>query len=213
MSLFARPISRSPSWRPPLSSPTVRARPAGRYPAQVRADDPIVIGHRGASGYRPEHTLASYRLAIQLGADFIEPDLVSTRTVCWSPATRTRSAAPLTSPTTPEFAALGTTKVIDGVSVTGWFTEDFTLAELKTLRAKERLPARAAGEHGVRRRSRSRRSTRCSTLVRSSRVGRLDDRRLPGDQAPDVLRLDRALARGAAGRALRRHAPAGPTPR
>jgi hypothetical protein len=59
----------------------------------------IAIGHRGASGYRPEHTLAAYELAIELGADYIEPDLVSTRTTSWSSATRTRSQAPPTSPT------------------------------------------------------------------------------------------------------------------
>jgi glycerophosphoryl diester phosphodiesterase len=101
---------------------------------------PLVIGHRGAAGYRPEHTLASYRLAARLGADYIEPDLVSTRDgvlVC--------RHEPEISGTTdvadhPEFAARMTTKMIDGVAVTGWFTDDFTLAELKTLRAKERIP-------------------------------------------------------------------------
>ncbi|HEV7453030.1 MAG TPA: glycerophosphodiester phosphodiesterase [Pseudonocardiaceae bacterium] len=101
---------------------------------------PIVIGHRGASGYRPEHTLASYELAARLGADFIEPDLVVTKDgvlVC--------RHEPVIDDTTdvashPEFAARRTTKTLDGVVVTGWFTEDFTLAELKTLRAVERLP-------------------------------------------------------------------------
>jgi glycerophosphoryl diester phosphodiesterase len=101
---------------------------------------PIVIGHRGASGYRPEHTLASYELAIEMGADYIEPDLVATK----DHVLVARHENDITGTTNVadhvEFADRKTTKVIDGVSVTGWFTEDFTLAELKTLRAKERLP-------------------------------------------------------------------------
>jgi glycerophosphoryl diester phosphodiesterase len=96
---------------------------------------PLIIGHRGASGYRPEHTLASYDLAISLGADFIEPDLVMTRD-----GVLVARHEPLIGGTTdvalrPEFAARRTTKVLDGQSVTDWFVEDFTLAELKTLRA------------------------------------------------------------------------------
>src|ERR1043165_9306230 len=102
---------------------------------------PLVIGHRGASGYRPEHTLASYTLAFELGADFIEPDLVSTR----DGHLVARHENDITGTTDVsshlEFAARKATKVVDGVSITGWFTEDFTLAELKTLRARERLPA------------------------------------------------------------------------
>ncbi|HSD80485.1 MAG TPA: glycerophosphodiester phosphodiesterase [Solirubrobacteraceae bacterium] len=101
---------------------------------------PIVIGHRGAPAYRPEHTLASYTLAIELGADYIEPDLVSTK----DHQLVARHENDITGTTDvanhPEFADRKTTKVIDGVSHTGWFTEDFTLAELRTLRAKERLP-------------------------------------------------------------------------
>jgi glycerophosphoryl diester phosphodiesterase len=101
---------------------------------------PIVIGHRGASGYRPEHTLASYELAIEMGADYIEPDLVSTK----DHMLVARHENDITGTTNvadhAEFADRKTTKVIDGIAVTGWFTEDFTLAELKTLRAKERLP-------------------------------------------------------------------------
>jgi glycerophosphoryl diester phosphodiesterase len=102
---------------------------------------PIVIGHRGASAYRPEHTLASYRLAIRMGADYIEPDLVATK----DRRLVARHENDITETTDvalrPEFAARRTTKVIDGQSHTGWFTEDFTLAELRTLRAVERLPA------------------------------------------------------------------------
>ncbi|MCW3158507.1 glycerophosphodiester phosphodiesterase [Micropruina sonneratiae] len=103
-------------------------------------DDLVVIAHRGASGYRPEHTLAAYRLAIQQCADAIEPDLVTT-----SDGVLVDRHEPEISGTTdvadhPEFASRKTTKVLDGNPVTGWFTEDFTLAELRTLRAIERLP-------------------------------------------------------------------------
>ncbi|MGW3663402.1 glycerophosphodiester phosphodiesterase [Streptomyces sp. NPDC005141] len=103
---------------------------------------PTVIGHRGASGYRPEHTFGSYQLALDLGADVVEAgDLVPTRDghlVC--------RHEPEIGGTTdvsahPEFAGRRTTKTLDGVATTGWFTEDFTLAELKTLRAVERIPA------------------------------------------------------------------------
>ncbi|MDX6721735.1 MAG: glycerophosphoryl diester phosphodiesterase [Solirubrobacteraceae bacterium] len=101
---------------------------------------PIVIGHRGASAYRPEHTLASYTLAIEMGADYIEPDLVSTK----DHVLVVRHENDITGTTDvashKEFADRRTTKVIDGQTITGWFTEDFTLAELKTLRAVERLP-------------------------------------------------------------------------
>jgi glycerophosphoryl diester phosphodiesterase len=115
------------------------ASAAGRGLAQQRAL-PIVIGHRGAPAYRPEHTLASYRLAIAMGADFIEPDLVSTK----DHQLVARHENDITQTTDvaqhPEFAARRTTKTIDGQAHTGWFTEDFTLAELRTLRAVERLP-------------------------------------------------------------------------
>jgi glycerophosphoryl diester phosphodiesterase len=100
----------------------------------------IVIGHRGASGYRPEHTLAAYRLAIESGADFIEPDLVSTKDRVLVARHENEISATTDVASHPEFASRRTTKSIDGVSVTGWFTEDFTLAELKTLRAIERIP-------------------------------------------------------------------------
>jgi glycerophosphoryl diester phosphodiesterase len=102
---------------------------------------PIVIGHRGASGYRPEHTLAAYRLAIALGADYIEPDLVSTKDGQLVARHENEISGTTNVAARPEFAARRTAKTIDGVTVTGWFTEDFTLAELKTLRAVERLPA------------------------------------------------------------------------
>ena len=101
---------------------------------------PIVIGHRGASAYRPEHTLASYELAIDQGADFIEPDIVSTRDGVLVARHENEISGTTDVSTHAEFADRKTTKVIDGQSMTGWFTEDFTLKELKTLRAKERLP-------------------------------------------------------------------------
>ncbi|HEX6369998.1 MAG TPA: glycerophosphodiester phosphodiesterase [Longimicrobium sp.] len=101
---------------------------------------PIVIAHRGASGYRPEHTLESYRLAIDLGADFIEPDLVSTRDGVLVCRHENEIGGTTDVAAHPEFAARRTAKQIDGQTVEGWFTEDFTLAELGTLRARERLP-------------------------------------------------------------------------
>jgi glycerophosphoryl diester phosphodiesterase len=101
---------------------------------------PIVIAHRGASGSRPEHTLAAYELAIDQGADFIEPDVVPTKDDVL--VARHENAISETTDVAghPEFAARRTTKTIDGRQITDWFVEDFTLAELKTLRVKERLP-------------------------------------------------------------------------
>jgi len=101
---------------------------------------PVVIGHRGAAGYRPEHTLASYRLAIEMGADYIEPDLVSTRDGVLVARHENEIGGTTDVADHPLFARRRSTRCIDGREVTGWFTEDFTLAELKKLRAKERLP-------------------------------------------------------------------------
>ncbi|MEU1349895.1 glycerophosphodiester phosphodiesterase [Streptomyces sp. NPDC005775] len=113
---------------------------AGRGGHRLDLPVPTVIGHRGTSGYRPEHTLGSYQLALDMGAHIIEQDLVPTKDghlVC-------RHENDITATTDvsahPEFASRRTTKNVDGVALTGWFTEDFTLAELKTLRAKERIP-------------------------------------------------------------------------
>jgi glycerophosphoryl diester phosphodiesterase len=100
---------------------------------------PIVIGHRGACGYVPEHTLASYFLAIQYGADYVEPDLVMTRDAVLVARHENEIGGTTDVAAHPEFAARRTTRVIDGSAVSGWFTEDFTLAELKTLRARERI--------------------------------------------------------------------------
>jgi glycerophosphoryl diester phosphodiesterase len=101
---------------------------------------PIVIAHRGASGYRPEHTLESYRLAIEMGADYVEPDLVSTADGVLVCRHENEISGTTDVASRPEFFARRTSKTIDGATVEGWFTEDFTLAELKTLRARERLP-------------------------------------------------------------------------
>ncbi|MFJ8647958.1 glycerophosphodiester phosphodiesterase [Streptomyces sp. NPDC093546] len=120
------------------SAGTAQARPSAPH---RRLPVPTVIAHRGASGYRPEHTLGSYQLALDMGAHVIEQDLVPTKDghlVCRheNDITGTTDVADR-----PEFASRKTTKTVDGTSLTGWFTEDFTLAELKTLRAKERIPA------------------------------------------------------------------------
>src|SRR5262245_29005768 len=101
---------------------------------------PLVIGHRGASGDRPEHTLESYRLAIEQGADFVEPDLVSTKDGVLVARHENEISGTTDVASHPELASRRATKTIDGQSVTGWFTEDFTLAELKTLSTRERLP-------------------------------------------------------------------------
>jgi glycerophosphoryl diester phosphodiesterase len=101
---------------------------------------PIVIGHRGASGYVPEHTLASYFLAMQQGVDFIEPDLVMTKDGVLVARHENEIGGTTDVAAHPEFAARRARRVIDGTAVEGWFTEDFTLAELKTLRARERIP-------------------------------------------------------------------------
>ena len=121
----ASPVQDSATWR------TLDGKP------------PLVIAHRGASGYRPEHTLASYTLAIEMGADYIEPDLVATRD-----GQLIARHEPLLDDTTdvkshPEFAHRRTTKQLDGKSVTGFFASDFTLAEIKQLRAVQSNPARS----------------------------------------------------------------------
>lgn len=108
--------------------------------ATLNNSKPIVIGHRGASAYRPEHTLASYELAIKMGADYIEPDLVSTKDGVLVARHENEISGTTDVANRSQFSTRQTTKTIDGVEVTGWFTEDFTLAELKTLRAKERIP-------------------------------------------------------------------------
>ncbi|MEC4017068.1 glycerophosphodiester phosphodiesterase [Streptomyces sp. H27-D2] len=122
------------------ASAAAAAGPAGRPGSHGGLPVPTVVAHRGTSGYRPEHTIGSYQLALDMGADVIEQDVVPTKDghlVC-------RHENDITATTDvsahPEFADRKTTKTVDGVKLTGWFTEDLTLAEIKTLRAKERIP-------------------------------------------------------------------------
>jgi glycerophosphoryl diester phosphodiesterase len=112
--------------------PPKRARPVSQRP--------LVIGHRGASGYVPEHTLTSYFIAIQQGADYAEPDLVMTKDGVLVARHENEIGGTTDVAEHSQFARRRTRKVIDGVEIEGWFTEDFTLAELKTLRARERIP-------------------------------------------------------------------------
>ncbi|MBE2315789.1 glycerophosphodiester phosphodiesterase [Solirubrobacter sp. CPCC 204708] len=118
----------------------VPAAEASRTWGSGHRGEPLVIGHRGASAYRPEHTLAAYQLAIDMGADYIEPDLVSTKDRVLVARHENEISGTTDVASRPEFANRRTTKTIDGTAITGWFTEDFTLAELKTLRAIERIP-------------------------------------------------------------------------
>lgn len=111
-----------------------QARPATTTPR------PLVIAHRGASGYRPEHTRSAYALAIAMGADAIEPDIVPTRDGVLVLRHENEISGTTDVASRAEFASRRTTKTIDGVELTGWFTEDFTWAELSTLRSRERLP-------------------------------------------------------------------------
>lgn len=126
-------------WRAALALIMVAA-PAVAKEAIMPARKPIVIAHRGASGERPEHTLAAYSLAIEQGADFIEPDLVMTQDRQLVARHENNITDTTDVASRPEFRVRKSTREIDGVKQTGWFTEDFTLAELKTLRARERLP-------------------------------------------------------------------------
>ncbi len=131
-----------------LASINLQAAEHCHFPT-LTGDAPLILGHRGASGYRPEHTLASYRLAMDMGADFIEPDLVVTQD-----GQLVARHEPNISGTTdianhPEFSDRRTIKNVDGNLEEGYFVEDFTLAELKTLRAIERLPFRDQSYNGM----------------------------------------------------------------
>ncbi|MER5867344.1 glycerophosphodiester phosphodiesterase [Kitasatospora sp. NPDC002040] len=131
--------------RADTEGPTERQGAGTRPPVRTgtgldRLPHPLVVGHRGASGYRPEHTLGSYQHALDLGADVIEQDLVPTKDGVLVVRHENEIGGTTDVADHQEFAGRKTTKTIDGRAVTGWFTEDFTLAELRTLRAKERLP-------------------------------------------------------------------------
>jgi glycerophosphoryl diester phosphodiesterase len=122
-----------------VAAPTAAAKRNrdGNNEGGPRENSPLVIGHRGAAGFLPDHTLQGYRLAIKLGADYIEPDLVATKDGVLIARHEPNITATTNVADHPEFARLRTTKVIDGVSETGWFASDFTLAEIKTLGAKQ----------------------------------------------------------------------------
>ena len=146
-------VSRPPTvWAPLLAAgksscagavPFVGA--SSGHPILDHMTGPLVIAHRGASGYRPEHTLAAYALAIRLGADYIEPDLVSTKDGILVARHENEISGTTDVASHPDFADRRAAKVVNGVELDGWFTEDFTLAELSTLRAKERIPAIRTG--------------------------------------------------------------------
>jgi len=122
------------------------ASTAASVSTAVAPPRPLIIAHRGASGHRPEHTLEAYRLAVEMGADFVEPDLVSTKDGVL--IARHENEIGGTTDVADRFPDRKRTKTIDGQSTTGWFAEDFTLAEVKTLRARERLAFRSHAYDG-----------------------------------------------------------------
>jgi glycerophosphoryl diester phosphodiesterase len=126
---------------PVVSAGTAQAAPGVVVAPRPLVDKVLVIAHRGASGYRPEHTLAAYRLAVQQGADAFDVDLVSSRDHQLVALHDLELSSVTDVAAHPEFADRRTTKTVDGVSATGWFVDDFTVAELKTLRVRERMPS------------------------------------------------------------------------
>ena len=121
---------------------------AGVPPAVAHDDEPLVIGHRGAPGYLPDHTLQGYRLAIKMGADYIEPDLVATKDGHLIARHEPNITTTTDVASHPEFLSRKTTKNVDGIDETGWFASDFTLTEIKTLRAVQPLAFRPQGFNG-----------------------------------------------------------------
>ncbi len=135
-----------PSPTSSVSSAIPSAPSAPSAPTTSNTPAPLILGHRGAAGHLPEHTHSGYLLAIAMGADFIEPDLVATRD--GELIVRHENDITDTTDVATKFPARKTRKVIDGKTISGWFTEDFTLAEIKTLRARERLPFRSHAHDG-----------------------------------------------------------------
>lgn len=127
-----------------MAAPALAQGPA----ATLDGKPALIVGHRGASGYLPEHTLESYKLAIEQGADFIEPDLVTTRDGILVVRHEPMLSGTTDVATRPEFAARKTTRKVDGVDTTDWFASDFTLAEIKTLRAKQAMADRDQTHNG-----------------------------------------------------------------
>ena len=160
--------------------------------AAIAPAAPIIIGHRGASGHRPEHTLEGYRLAVEMGADFIEPDLVSTKDGVL--IARHENEIGGTTDVARSVSRSQATKTVDGQSITGWFTEDFTLAEIKTLRARERLPFRSHAYDGQ-----FQIPTFDEVIELAQRLGEARGRPVgiyPETKHPDLLPRHRPAARG-----------------
>ncbi len=132
---------------PAILASCAPSRVAPSAPSAASSALPLVIAHRGASGHRPEHTLEGYALAVSMGADYIEPDLVSTKDGVL--VARHENEIGGTTDVARRFPERKTRKLIDGDTIEGWFTEDFTLAELRTLRANERLPFRSHAYDGL----------------------------------------------------------------
>jgi len=140
MGLLARSMRRGGVALGVLAIVLPAAAPAHSAAASSQARKLTIYGHRGAAGYRPEHTIGSYTIAARMGADFIEPDLVSTKDHVLVVRHDPEIGATTDVADHPEFANRKTTKTIDYDTITGWFAQDFTLKELKTLRVKERIP-------------------------------------------------------------------------
>ncbi|GAA3840473.1 glycerophosphodiester phosphodiesterase [Sphaerisporangium flaviroseum] len=171
-----------------------RPRVAARtVPGEGPGPHPIVIGHRGACAYRPEHTLLSYETAVQMGADYIEPDLVPTKDHVLVARHENEISHTTDVATHPEFAARRTTKVVDGRRLTGWFTEDFTLEELRTLRAVERLPGLRPASAAFDGRARIATFQEVVALARRAGVGIYPETKHPGYFASIGLPLEEPM--------------------
>jgi len=151
---------------------------------------PLVIGHRGASGYLPEHTLEGYALAIALGADFIEPDLVATKDGHLIARHEPNLVDTTDVKDRPEFASRFRTAIVDGFEVAGWFASDFTLAEIKRLRAVQAFPERHLNWSWTLGRLPGHFRLKCVGALRFVSLT-LGPRR-SGPRAADALRSDRA---------------------
>ena len=166
---------------------------------------PLVIGHRGAPGYRPEHSRSSYDLALAMGVDAVEPDIVVSQDGVLVVRHENEISGTTDVADRPEFADRRTTKTIDGAELTGWFTEDFTWDELSTLRCRERLPKLRPSSASFDDEQPVLRLRDVLDLVRAASLeqGR-ETRRRARDQARDLLRTSRVGRRGAhRGRAAR----------